>query len=133
MNHEKEKQVKRFSRGGLIIAAIISILSIIAILRILLDKSETMGVEPVLIWLIAGVALFFRSLRPPMGWKKGLVVCFGALCAGGSIIVISIPLRFNARVDFANIIVFFLFMIPGIFMLRSGFKKSKGKEGDSNP
>lgn len=133
MIDEKEKQEKRFSIGGIIAGAIFTILGITIIVIQLLSKSKVSVPEAGLGWLTAGVAIFFRSFRPPVGWKKGLVTFFGGLFTGASIIAISVPLRYAGHVGIAQIIVFFIFMIPGILMLRSGFKKLKETEIDSIP
>jgi len=126
MIHEKEKQVKRFSIGGLVAGAIFTIFGITLILiQLLVSKLPVNVPEAALGWITAGVAIFFRSFRPPIGWKKGLTTFFGGFFTGASIMAISMPLRLVGHVDIYQIIVFLIFMIPGILMLRSGFKKLK--------
>lgn len=123
--HKKVKQVKRLSFGGLTVGVISTIIGIAVILTQLLSKLPVRVPEAGIAWLIAGAALSIRSFRPPIGWKKGLAIFFGGLFVGVSILPISAPLRQTGHVDIGQISAFFIILIPGILMLRSGIRKSK--------
>jgi len=116
---------KRFSIGGLVAAsvtALIAVLGIAAVLRNPRISKDLIFTE--IGFLVPAIAILLRAFRPPIGWKKGLAVWFGGLFSGVSPAAVLSPyfLR-GGRLEGSDFFVFLIFFIPGVLLLRRGFKR----------
>jgi hypothetical protein len=123
---EGDAQAKPISIGGLIIGVVLTVLGVATVVEQSLSGKMPLRVpEAGIAWIAAGIAISVRSYQPPIGWRKGLATFFGGLFLGASILPISMPLRHVGYVDTGAVGAFLIFMILGVLLIVSGFKKTK--------
>jgi hypothetical protein len=119
--HQKEikemqdTQVKRFSRGGLIIAILSAISAIIGIAYLIFPlNSDADTLLTASLNIGVGIAMLIRSFRPPIGLGRALATIGGGSLAGVWIFELFVVDKFDWSL-----------FIPSILLLGVGFKRSK--------
>lgn len=127
-----DKSERKFSTVGVIISAVNMSVALIVVFRSLKNNDINRDgfdtylnmASPIPI-LLPAVVLIIRSFRLPMGFWKGLLSWFGGLfigiCFTFTILFIG-PFGGRAILQISNIMVILVFLIPGIVLLRYGFR-----------
>ena len=90
-SHLEDVQRKAYSKGGLIATVVMTVLCAM----VLLTKFNT---EYMVSYLVANVALLWRSFRPPLRWWQAVLVWIGGLAIGSSFSVFLGPPTFEEKV-----------------------------------
>lgn len=108
----------RFSVGGVIVAAILVLFTVLSLFGGPVAVSmPSLG---------AGVAMLVRSLRPPIGWKRGMQTFFGGLLVGAAVTNLMMGTGSEEAAGVIGwLLASVLLAILGAVLIRLGFKQAK--------